>query len=65
MIGRISGDRARDLDQAVRMQIVEKLKVSKAPASWVAMVEAYKELDETEEKQVFGESLPPGLKLIA
>jgi len=28
------------------------------------MVEAYKELDEMEEKQVFGEALPPGLKLI-
>lgn len=65
LIGRVSGDRARDLDEAVRMQIVEKLKVSKAPVSWIAMVEAYKELDETEEKQVFGEALPPGLKLIS
>jgi hypothetical protein len=28
------------------------------------MVEHYKELDEKEEQQVFGEALPPGLKLI-
>ena len=65
LIGRMSGDRVRDLDEAVRRQIVEKLKISKAPASWIAMVEAYKELDEAEEKQVFGEALPPGLKLIS
>ncbi len=65
LIGRVSGDRARDLDESVRLQILEKLKANKAPTSWVAMVEAYKELDEMEEKQIFGEALPPGLKLIA
>ena len=65
LIGRMSGDRARDLDEATRLQIVEKLKASKTPASWAAMVETYKELDEMEEKQVFGEALPPGLKLIS
>ena len=65
LIGRMSGDRARDLDETTRLQIIEKLKSSKSPASWVEMVEAYKELDETEEKQIFGEALPPGLKLIS
>lgn len=64
LIARMSGDRARDIDEAIRGQIVEKLKFSKAPASWVDMVEQLKELDEKEEKQVFGEALPPGLKLI-
>ena len=28
------------------------------------MVEQVRELDEKEEKQLFGEALPPGLKLI-
>jgi len=28
------------------------------------MVAEYKQLDEQQEKQVFGEALPPGLKLI-
>jgi hypothetical protein len=32
--------------------------------SWLEMVEQVKELDEKEEKQLFGEALPPGLKLI-
>ncbi len=65
LMARVSGDRARDLDEKLRLEIIEKLKLSKAPGSWVEMVEVYKKLDETEEKQVFGEALPPGLKLIA
>jgi molecular chaperone DnaK (HSP70) len=64
LMARMSGDRARDLDETVRQQIIEKLKLSKAPASWIDMVEQLKELDEKEEKQIFGEALPPGLKLI-
>lgn len=65
LIARMSGDRARDIDEALRRQIVEKLKVSKAPSSWVDIVEQIRELDEKEEKQIFGEALPPGLKLIS
>lgn len=64
LIARMSGDRARDIDENMRRQIIEKLKSSKAPASWIEMVEQLKELDEKEEKQIFGEALPPGLKLI-
>jgi hypothetical protein len=64
LIARMSGDRTRDIDEAMRQQIIEKLKLSKAPASWIDMVEQLKELDEKEEKQIFGEALPPGLKLI-
>ena len=64
LIARMSGDRARDIDETMRLHIIEKLKSSKAPASWIDMVEQLKELDEKEEKQIFGEALPPGLKLI-
>ncbi len=64
LIARMSGDRARDIDESVRQQIIAKLKLSKAPSSWIDMVEQVKELDEKEEKQIFGEALPPGLKLI-
>ncbi|MGZ8165325.1 MAG: hypothetical protein ACXW04_07565, partial [Methylobacter sp.] len=64
LISRMSGDRARDIDEIMRRQIIEKLKLSKAPSSWIDMVEHIKELDEKEEKQIFGEALPPGLKLI-
>lgn len=64
LIARMSGDRTRDVDDKLRAQIVDQLKFAKAPASWVEMVETLKELDEKEEKQIFGEALPPGLKLI-
>jgi hypothetical protein len=65
LIGRMCGDRTRDLDQQLRKQILTKLKQSKTPASWSQMVEQFKELDASEEKQIFGEALPPGLKLIS
>ena len=64
LIARMSGDRVRDIDDITREQIISKLKQSKAPTSWIEMVEQFKELDEKEEQQIFGEALPPGLKLI-
>jgi molecular chaperone DnaK (HSP70) len=65
VIARKSGDRARDIKDDMRKLVLEKMKLSKLPSSWVAMVEEYRELDEQEEKQMFGEALPPGLKLIS
>ncbi len=64
LISRNSGDRTRDIDGTFRMLITDKLKISKTPYPWLEMVEHYKELDEKEENQFFGEDLPPGLKLI-
>ena len=64
LIARMSGDRDQDIDEDMRAEIITKLKQSKAPASWIEMVEQYQELDEKAEKQMFGEALPPGLKLI-
>ncbi|MDD2724125.1 MAG: hsp70 family protein [Methylovulum sp.] len=64
LIARMSGDRSRDIDEDLRVQISSKLRLSKAPASWVELIEEVKELDEKDEKQIFGEALPPGLKLI-
>jgi molecular chaperone DnaK (HSP70) len=65
LISRMSGDRARDISDEMRLQVLEKLKLSKAPASWLDMVESVKELSEKEEKQIFGEALPSGLKLVS
>ena len=64
LMSRMSGDRSRDIDEEWRHKIIEKLKVAKAPTSWIEMLEKVKELDEKEEKRVFGEGLPPGLKLL-
>ena len=64
LIARMSGDRAFDINEEMRQQVIGKLKLSKAPSSWIEMVEHFKELDEKEESQMFGEALPPGLTLI-
>lgn len=61
---RMSGDRSRDVDSDWRIQVLEKLIEVKSPKSWIQMVEAVKELDEAETKQVFGEGLPIGLTLL-
>ncbi|MGR9073910.1 MAG: Hsp70 family protein, partial [Gammaproteobacteria bacterium] len=64
MIARMSGDRARDIDDGLRGAVLDRLRRDKTPSAWQAMVEQVRELDEKEEGRIFGESLPPGLKLI-
>jgi hypothetical protein len=63
-MSRKSGDRVRDIEDDLRIKVIAQLKSSKAPLSWIAMVETFKPLNEQEEKQIFGEALPPGLKLL-
>lgn len=65
MLARMSGDRARDIDEGLRAQVVEKLKLAKASALWLSLVTDVVTLDDGESKRVFGEALPVGLKLIA
>jgi len=64
LIARMSGDRARDIDDTLRQQVLIQLNNAKAPNSWIEMVTSVKQLDAAEEKQIFGEALPPGLTLI-
>jgi hypothetical protein len=64
LVARMSGDRARDINETMRLKVIEKLKSNKCPMSWIELVDSVKELGEKEEKQLFGEALPPGLKLI-
>jgi len=63
-LARMSGDRERDLDPAVRNRVVERLRNGKVPEKWISMVEAVAELDSSEQSLIFGESLPPGLRLV-
>lgn len=64
LIARKTGDRERDLDDGLRDQVIERLNVAKAPASWVEMVRDVVELSESDEKRLLGDSLPVGLKLL-
>ena len=64
LMARRCDDRARDIDDGLRAEALDKLKQAKSPNSWQEMVAEYKVLDEGQEKQIFGEALPPGLRLI-
>lgn len=64
MICRKTGDRLFDISDDFRTQVLTKLKQSKVPESWVALVEEVKELSESESKRVFGDALPSGLTLV-
>jgi hypothetical protein len=63
-LARLSGDRERDLGADLRGRVAERLRRERAPAKWVALVEQGAELDSADQSLVFGESLPPGLRLV-
>ncbi|MET0264362.1 MAG: Hsp70 family protein, partial [Duganella sp.] len=64
-LARMTGDRTRDINDTLRAEIVRRLAAIGAPANWIAMVREVVQLDQADEKRMFGEALPPGLKLIA
>ena len=63
-IARLTGDRTRDLALALRDEVARRLSAIRAPHSWITMVREIVSLDDADRRRSFGESLPPGLKLI-
>ncbi|HAF55799.1 MAG TPA: molecular chaperone DnaK [Thauera sp.] len=63
-IARLTGDRTRDLAPALRDEVARRLTAIRAPQSWITMVRETITLDDADRRRSFGESLPPGLKLI-
>ncbi len=63
-IARMTGDRSRDIGQAVREEVLRKLSASGAPPAWPAMVREVVELDQAVETRMLGDALPPGLRLL-
>ena len=63
-LARLSGDRARDLPLQTRERIVTRLEALRSPPSWVARLRDVVPLDEAGASGIYGETLPPGLKLI-
>jgi molecular chaperone DnaK (HSP70) len=63
-IARKTGDRSRDIGEPLRQQVLHKLAASGAPGSWAAMVREVVELDQASATRMFGDALPPGLKLL-
>jgi molecular chaperone DnaK (HSP70) len=64
LLARTSGDRQRDLDATQRAEVIERLRATGSPASWMAMVRETITLDAADEQRVFGDTLPPGLRLL-
>ena len=63
-MARMTGDRARDLPDTVRAQVLEKMRTSGAPERWLAMVEKVVQMEAEDQKRSLGDSLPPGLVLL-
>ena len=64
-LARMTGDRTRDIDEALRAQVLQRMEACRAPTAWSAMVRDVVQLDQAMEKRMLGEALPPGLKLIS
>ncbi|MEO6322133.1 MAG: molecular chaperone DnaK, partial [Polaromonas sp.] len=64
-LARVTDDRARDLPLALREQVIARLQAIHAPSVWTDMVREKVELDAATQGRMLGESLPPGLKLMA
>lgn len=62
-LARRTGDRYRDLDEAMRSRVANWLEQHRAAPDQIALVVAGGELDARAETRLFGESLPPGLHL--
>jgi molecular chaperone DnaK (HSP70) len=63
-IARKTGDRSRDIAEPLREEILRRLAASGAPSSWLDLVRDVIELDQASATRMFGEALPPGLKLL-
>jgi hypothetical protein len=61
----MTGDRSRDINETLRAEVLRRLSGVGAPANWSAMVREVMQLDQSDEKRMLGDALPPGLKLIS
>lgn len=63
-LARVTGDRARDVSDALRADVLKKLEQFGARPAWVAMVREHVAVDDAQRGEFFGETLPPGLRLV-
>jgi hypothetical protein len=64
LLARMTGDRSREIDPALRRKVLERLGRGKAQASQLRMVREVV-VDEPIDRCMLGEALPPGLRLLA
>ncbi|WP_435010611.1 Hsp70 family protein [Tundrisphaera lichenicola] len=64
-IGRMAGDRTRDLDDSLRSEILAKLSELGAPEETLRSVREFQEMEAAQQGQALGDALPVGLRLVA
>jgi len=64
-LARQSGQRALDIDDSHRKSVIAVLESLSVQPSWIQMVREVTEAESDEQSQMFGESLPMGLRLLA
>jgi molecular chaperone DnaK (HSP70) len=60
-LARLSGDRSRDLDDALRARALDALRSSQAPESWQRLVSEVVTMEASDQARAFGDTLPAGL----
>jgi hypothetical protein len=65
LLARVTGDRARDISDSVRLEVAARLEKASAPAQWTTAVRELVPLEEAERADWFGDELPVGLRLRA
>jgi len=63
-LARVTGDRTRDVSDALRGEVAKKLEQFGARPAWIAMVKEHVAVDDAQRSEFFGETLPPGLRLV-
>ena len=64
-LGRKTGDRSRDIDEATRLKLAERLRTEPGGERTARLVEEIVELEAREERVALGDTLPAGLRLVA
>ena len=62
-LARVSGDRARDLDDGLRNRVIDRLGALGADEATIRPVREFTELEVAQQGQALGDSLPIGLRL--
>jgi hypothetical protein len=63
-LARLAGDRARDIDEALRTRVLARLAELGADSATMRPVREYHELETEQQGQALGDALPVGLRLV-
>jgi len=63
-LARLCGNEQRDLPDELRRSVVQRLRAIECPESLVSLLLEVKVLQESERAQMYGDTLPPGLRLM-